>query len=371
MKHLSLVLIGLLSLSVVFLGSCKKDEAEADDVQVPENFKVDIPSSVSSSEAKNLKDGELTGGDIYGHLRTFIYVGEESAEVVEEIMQAIGQHNLSQSMSFSFESDDDGRTKNVEVIENAEYEGLSYEYMLTMTDAESESNADGGYALQVFWDIEPVKGVAVLKPYNLDREENPVENDIMYRVDYSEAGSDYEQEMTVYIAGLELPQETSLGDDRFAMETLKMFAGRKGNIIDVYGNSNHPLAWLFDENGEKGLNWAFAASADEDANISAAEVGLPPSSLDSDSRTVLLDDYSIHSVFRSELTELGYAEQLVDVYLVNANAPGYFHQGGFLSAGTSPGESYAEIESSLESLVPYNPIEVSNLTISFKTDAAL
>ena len=47
----------------------------------------------------------------------------------------------------------------------------------------------------------------------------------MYRIDYSEAETDYEAQMVVYISGLVLPDPT-VGENRFAMETLKMFAGK-------------------------------------------------------------------------------------------------------------------------------------------------
>ncbi len=369
MKKISLILTVIFALAVVFTG-CKKDDDLIKTDIVPQNFKVDIPSSISNAANKATKDDVLDGNDIYEHLTTFIAVGEGAADIVQDIMRAIREYDLDQAMTFSFQSDDDGRTKHVVIIENSEFEGQMWEYQLSMTDE------DGGKAMQIFWNNSPVKGIAILNPYNIDRttvnewsqEEQWTDENTMYRVDYSEAGTYYEAEMTVYISDLKLP-ESSEGDNRFAIETLKMFAGKKGDIIDVYGNSNHPNAYFFDDSKE-GFNWAFAAAGDEVSDIGVAEVGLPLSTLDETSRTVLLVDNSIHNVFEQELIYLGIPQVDIDVYLVNTAAPGYFYDGGFLSAGTSPGTSYDAIEASMESLTPYNPVLISNLTIQFKDDNA-
>jgi len=363
MKKISLILTVIFATAILFTSCKDKNEIKAD--IIPSKFKVDIPSSISNATSKSDKDGVLDGNDIYGHLRTFIAVGEGSADIVQAIMGAIREYELDQAMSFSYTSDEDGRTKNVVIIENSTFEGQTYEYKLTTTDQ------DGGKALQIFWNNSPVKGVSILKPYNINRSEtdNWSGENTMYRVDYSEASTNYDAEMTVYISGLVLPGSTT-GEDRFAMETLKMFAGKKGDIVDVYGNSNHPNAYFFNETGEKGFNWAFAASGDDSSNIGVAEVGLPASSLNTTSRTVLLENNSIHNIFNNELVALNYPQVDIDVYLAQTQAPGYFSNSGFLNAGTSPGTSYDAIQSSMENLTPYNPVSVSNLTISFKDDDA-
>jgi len=368
MKKINLLLSAIVMVAILFT-SCKKDE---DDIVVtestlPSNFKVDIPSSISNATAN--KNDKSTGGEIYGHLRTFIFVGESAAEVVQDIMRAISVHNLSQAMEISFESDDDGRTKKLIVIENSNFEGKNYDFQLTMTDALAESNADGGVAMQIFWNKSSVIGLTILKPYNLNRTENPEENEILYRIDYSEIGNHYDQEMTVYISGLPIPADVSSGDDKFTMETLKMFAGRKGDIVDVFGNSNHPKAWLFNEENV-GFNWAFAASSDRAQNIASAEVGLPSSSLNSTSRTVLLEENSIHNIFETEIRALypNIAQADLDVHLADTNGAAFFHEGGFITAGTSPGTSYDEISTSMSNLVPFNPSEVSIMKIEFKSE---
>ncbi len=363
MKKISLILTVIFALSIM-LTSCKKDKEVIKADIIPQNFKVDIPSSISNSSKANKSDN-LDGGEIYGHLTTFIAVGENSAEIVESIMRTIREYDLDQAMSFSYTSDDDGRTKSVVIVENSTFEGQSWEYQLTTTDE------DGGKAMQIFWNNSPVKGISIFNPYNFNRSETDEWSDenTMYRIDYSEAGTYYDAEMTVYISGLKLPDNT-IGDNRFAMETLKMFAGKKGDIVDVFGNSNHPNATLFDEN-TVGFNWAFAAAGNEASDIGVAEVGLPPSNLNSTDRAVILGQYSIHDVFYNELIAEGYSQTEIDIYLVNTNPPGYFTNDGFLIAGTSPGSSYDAIQSSMENLTPYNPVTVSNLTISFKNDSAL
>jgi hypothetical protein len=369
MKKISLILTVIFAISLLFT-SCDKNANLINADIVPDNFKVDIPNSLSNASDKASKDDVLDGNDIYGHLTTFIAVGEGAADIVQGIMRAIRRYDLDQAMSFSFESDEDGRTKSVVIIENSSFEGQIWEYQLTMKDE------DGGTALQVFWNNSPVKGIAILNPYNIDRttvnewsqSEQWTDENTMYRVDYSEAETDYEAQMIVYISGLKLPDSIQ-AYNRFAMETLKMFAGKKGNVVDVYGNSNHPKAYFFDDTKE-GFNWAFVAAGNDVANIGIAEVGLPPSYLDETSRTVLLETHSIHNVFETELTALGYSQTDIDVYLAHTLAPGYFANGEFLQAGTSPGSSYDEIQSSMETLSPYNPIEISNLSIQFKDDDA-
>lgn len=359
MKKISLILTAIFATAILFTSCNDKNEIKAD--IIPENFKVDIPSSLSNDVAQKAdKNAVMNGGDIYGHLTTFISVGEGAADIVQEIIRAIRLYDLDQAMAFSYQGEEDGRTKNVVIIENSEFEGKVWEYQLTTTDE------DGGTALQVFWNNSPVVGISIINPYNLDRTTDETWNDVntMYRVDYSEISAGYDAEMKVYISGLVLPDPT-VGENRFAMETMKMFVGKRGDIVDVFGNSNHPNASFFDEN-TVGFNWAFAAAGDESNDRGVAEVGLPPSNLDETDRVVLLETYSIHDVFYNELIELGYSEADILDYIVNTEAPGYFNNDGFVAAGTSPSTAYNAAEASMSNLTPYNPVLISNLTIQFK-----
>ena len=149
------------------------------------------------------------------------------------------------------------------------------------------------------------------------------------------------------------------------MSTLRMFAGRKGDVVDVFGNSNHPNAILF--SGSVGFNWAFVASGDDSRHAGVAEVGLPPSSLDSDNRKVLLQEYSIKNVFTREIASVwpGIDQQLLDTYLKSTAAPGYFGSNGFISGGESPGADWDALGARLNDLSPYSPAEVSSLNVTF------
>jgi len=374
MKKLSLILTVLISFSFIFT-SCNPDEMEPIDNNImPDKFKVDIPAALMSEGTKSLKSkksDELQGNDIYEHLTTFINVGDEAAEIVSDIIKGISAYNLSQPMSFTFTSEEDGRDKNVVIVEKSTYDEKEWQYQMTITDADSEENDDGGIGIQIFWDKDPVDGIAILKPYNINRDEIPYFSEAMFRIDYSETGSNsYEQEMTVYIAGLktDIPHL-----DPFVMETLKMNVGKNGNTIEVYGNSNHPNAVLF--TSDHGFNWAFVAAGSNVSEIGVAEVALPPSDLNSTDRQVILKDHSIKNVFTEEINSwfmeiygVTPTEQQLAIYLQNTEAPGYFNNDGFVQGGTSPGPEYDVFEAAINNLTPYNPIEVSDLTIAFKTE---
>jgi len=301
-------------------------------------------------------------------LNNFIYLGDAAAEVVEEIIKAIRVYGLSKPMNFSYTSDDDGRTKKVVVIDNASFEGVIWQHQLTIVDAASENNADGGIGLQVFWNTKPTLGIAMLRPHHWDRSETQNMDSTLYRIDYSEAGNNiYEATMTVSIYKWDLNLS-----DRFHMDNLMMFVGKAGDRIDVVGNSNHPDAWLFLQE-PKSFNWAFVASGSASKNIGVAEVGLPPSQLNETRREVLLETYSLQNVFTSQIREYVYQTYgvypdaaTVASYLTNTEAPGFFNSGGFVQGGTSPSNEYDVLVSNIQGLVPYNPHSISNLTLNFK-----
>lgn len=369
MKKINLKVLVLLLAGLAFFYSCQQeaDIPQPEGSILPERFGVDIPDALSSmnySSGRVADIDTLQGNVIYSHLNTFIHVGEEAAEIVRDIIFGIRLYQINRPMSLSFESDEDGRTKNLVVVENASYDGENWEFKLTITDAASEGEADGGKGLQIFWNRSPIKGVALLKPYNIYRGSHMEMSETLFRIEYSESGDHgYENHMLVAIADLPLSHPL---EDPYAMSTLKMFAGKNGDIIDVYGNSNHPNASFFA--GNSGFNWAFVASGSESQEIGVAEVGLPPSNLDEPSREVLLAYHSIKEVFTREINEVwpGIDEESVDAYLHNTGAPGYFADHGFVQGGDSPGEEYDALEGRLNNLSPYNPKEVTNLSIVFQ-----
>ncbi len=367
MRKIRQIITAMLAVSLLFaFTACDNEDENTEEVTesaFPERFKVDIPSSISQvSEAKTDKD-ELSGDDIYTHLTTFIAIGEASAELVEEIMLAISTFGLNNEMDITYTSDDDGRDKHMVVVSNATFEGKTFEYQLTVTDELSESEEDGGKAMQVFWNANPIDGIAILKPYNIDRENNEG-MEVMYRIDYSETGANgYDAEMTVYIANYPMVDPSV---DPYCINHLKMFAGKKGNQIDVYGNSNHPNAIFFTD--DTGFNWAFAASSDETLNIAVAEVGLPPCTLDASDRETILGTYSMHDVFEEQIYE-EYPEAdsaFVAQYLADTNPPGFFDESGFIASETAPSDAYGDIKAAIQELTPYNPSQINTLTVEFK-----
>jgi hypothetical protein len=374
------------AIAALFFSACEMDNVNPKDSEygiLPEHFKVDIPNSLSNSNYKStsLKSSQadtVNGNIIYWHLNTFIAVGEGAADIVEAAMWSIHFYHIEDVLYLSFTSDEDNRVKNLEVIKNVEFRDREWEYQLTITDAESEGDDDGGIGMQVFWSKDPVEGIAVFKPYNLNRRKNADVDKAMFSIEYSEKGtSDYETFMIVEIAGL--PVETH---NPFALETLKMFVGKNGDVVEVYGNSNHPNA-QFNRNDDQaiGFNWAFVASGNDKNDIAVAEVGLPSSQADITERTEILENNSIKKVLTREFTNYIVAEYakwgitlnplevatLLTPYLKNADAPGYFNTNGFVQGGVAPNNEYTGLESNIRSLVPYNPYAISNLEISFRS----
>lgn len=371
-------IFGMLAISsALFFTACEQDDPipnNQTETILPERFKVDIPSALSSDntlKSATLKSGQndtLQGGEIYASLKVFIAIAEGAADVTEAIIKSIVGHNIENVNEVTFTSDEDGRVKHAIVTKDVTYDGREWQYELTITDQESEGNEDGGIGLQVFWNNSPIEGIAMIKPANTNH--NDINNDgpAIFSVEYSEKGmGDYESYMIVKIT--DLPVEE--GDDaRFACNAIKLFVGKKGDIVDVYGNSNHPNAKFFTD--DTGFNWAFVASADRNLNIGVAEVALPPTTLDSDSREVILKEYSIKNVFTMQVNQW-FMENYHVVpdsavlagYLHNADAPGYFNSREFIQGGTAPNDSYSEIEGRLNALTPYNPKEISELDIQF------
>lgn len=376
MKRLKFISYALLmGMAMMFLATSCDENPEVTTQQdlLPENLRVKIPSSITHTAnatggrmSGRTNDDMLQGNNIYEHLGNFIAIGDAAAEIAEEIVIGLHKYKIDRILSLSYTSDDDNRVKNLVVESNVEFEGKLWEYELTVTDAESEGNPDGGKAMQVFWNKErPIMGISIIKPYNADRGNNSEMGDGIIRIDYTEVSTKgYDAEMEVFISNLPTPSPL---EDPYAMSTLHMFAGRKGDVVDVYGNSNHPNAILFA--GNTGFNWAFVASGSDPKEIGVAEVGLPPSSLDVSDRNVLLKDYSIKNVFTNEINAVwpGLDPTLLAMYLQNTSAPGYFNnKEGFLSGGISPGPEWDVFASRLENLSPYNPLETSNLVVSFK-----
>lgn len=374
LKQISIVPMVALAFSLV-LSSCKNNqEVKPQGDILPATLRVAIPASMSNQNvtavggriAARSKEDTLKGNEIYQNLNTFIAVGDVASKAVEEFMGGIRKYHIDRIISLTYVSSDDNRTKNLVVESEVTFEGKSWDYELTVTDADGQGDPDGGKGLQIFWNKRNlVQGIAIIKPYNCDRVKNANMPDALFRIDYTEGGAlGYDAQMEVRIAGIPLGNPL---DNPFAIGSLHMFVGKAGDVVDVFGNSNHPNAILF--SSDTGFDWAFVASGSDPKNIAVAEVGLPPSKLDASDRTILLKDYSIKNVFTQQInaTWPGLDPALVASYLKNTAAPGYFNtKNGFLSGGVSPGADWDVLASRLDAMSPYNPLQTSNLTISFK-----
>ena len=372
-KILSMGIMALIA--GIIMTSCEKSGMNTDESSIlPERFKIDIPQSLSdnSEVINNLKSTKaadsLSGNQMYRHLRTFIAVGEKSADILETLLRSIRIHKIEQVIELTYVSEDDDQLKHLVVEKNVEFEGRRWEYFMTISDVDSEPNEDGGVGLQLFWSKNPIEGIAIIKPFNLDQSERTMFSHAMYRIEYSEKRrGDYESYMIVSIADLPVGFPRF---DRFAMDGLKMFVGKNGDIIDVFGNSNHPNASFF--SNRCGFNWAFVASGSQSQDIAVAEVGLPPSLLNATGSEILLKEYSIKNVLTQEINDwfletFGFKPDSADLaaYLGNADAPGYFANNGFIQGGVAPGDEYAIYEERIANLSPYSPKAISTMEIFF------
>ena len=367
MKKLSFISFAVLFATTLFFTGCDLDPTGpvGESSILPEKFSVDIPDAISQSISakKSVAIDTMKGNDIYEYLTFFINVGEGAAHIVEGMIVAIKVYNIDRIKTLTYESKEDGRIKNLVVVAAPEFEDRLWDYGLTLTDADSESNEDGGKALQIFWNESPRAGIALLKPYNINREDDSELGEAMFRIDYSEEGEmGYDAHMIVSIS--DLPAIEPLLQP-FAMNAMKMFVGKKGDFVDVYGNSSHPNAKLLTTT--TGYNWAFVASGEDSRDVAAAEVGLPLSTLDATGREVLLEENSIKNVFTNEVLTVwpNASQELIDAWLTNTEAPGYFNKQGFVQGGTAPGEEYEAVAERLLGLAPYNPKSIANLQIEF------
>ena len=175
---------GIIILFVLASCDSNPDVTPREDL-LPQQFRVDIPSSISNGDfaggrvrpnGRVLQDDDsIRGEEIYELLAFFIELGDGAGEIVEAIIEGIRIHNIDRVITLTFISDDDGREKNLVVEDNVDFEGQTWDYLLTITDAESEGDPIGGKAMQVFWnDGSPAQGIAIIHLFNMDRAENPM-----------------------------------------------------------------------------------------------------------------------------------------------------------------------------------------------------
>jgi len=355
-KYRNLVVL----LALIFVTACTTDEeAPTASVEVPESFTVDIPEQISSSSSGSLSgrlagdgDGYIEGNEIYESLRFFVHLGERSAEILEftlEIATALDRENI---LSLTYTSDEDGRDKRIEIARDVMRGGVSYQYEMTAYDV-----ADNSLALQLLWNTSPVEGIAIMNPYHINREDADVTEDTFIRIDYSEVSTDYDATMVVSISGHPV-------SDNGDVDNFKMFAGKKGDVVDVMGNSNHPNLVIIDDSFTGGRNYAFVARGDEAADLGVAKLALPPSSV---TTSDVLADYSVYSVLEAEIQSAGVSDQgIIDQILQEAHSPAYFNATGFITSGEdNKPASFSDSFVDLSALSPYVPNDVQSLSLGF------
>ncbi len=365
-----------MALLLFFAIGCKNNQATENTSILPGVMEINIPSSINSAEQeKSALADTVKGSQLYNYMRYFIHIGAVAANTVQRIIDNIRKFNINQPMNFSYTSEMDGRVKNVKVQANQTFGTQTFQFCMTITDAQKEHNPDGGVAAKIYWNRQPVEGIAIIKVANLDCKYDSLFAGTMYRVDYTENPSQtdgYDAKMTVYITGL--PCDSV---HRFSVRNLKMVVLRKDNIVDVYGNSEHPYAWILLPRQRNGIDWAFVASADAQGNIAAVEVGLPPSYLNSSERSVLLGQYSLYNVLFDEV--YNYVKERFGItpdstwvagLLNDAKSPAFFNSQGFKVAGTAPDSHYQMLVSNLNSLCPFNPEQIHSMRITFEAETS-
>ncbi len=359
-KQLTMKSIKIITMlfSLLFIVSCSNDDEIKSSVDVPSKFTVDIPTPISSNtgtlsgRTSGDGDGVIEGDEIYESLRHFIYLGEQSAEILE-LTLVVGAILESQNIrSYTFVGDDDNREKRIDISESVTRGGISYQYEMTMVDTENEDQA-----LQLLWNTNPVSGVAILRPYNIDRTDDEADENAFLRIDYTEDHADYDAAMTISISGVE-PVEN--GD----IDNLKMFAGKKGDIVEVMGNSNHPNVTIIDDSFTGGRNYAFVGRGDESTDLGVVKLALPPSSTDTDD---VLETFSVKAVLEAEIEAVANLDQqTIDAILAEALSPAYFNNTGFITSGSdNKPASFSDEFVDLSGMNPFVPNDIKNLTIGF------
>lgn len=356
MKISKLILLTLVLLLFIGITSCSEEEIAEKRVEIPERFSVDIPSSISkfsgglNGRVAEDGDGIIQGEDIYAALPHFIRLGEASAEIIEYTLLIGAVLETANLGTFTTEETDDERSKRVEIVKNVTRGGADYEFEMTMTDV-----ADGELGLQLLWNTDPVSGVGILRPYYIDRIENK-DLDAYVRINYSEDDPIYDATMTVSLSGIEKVNE---GD----LDNLKMFVGRSGDIVDVFGNSNHPGITIIDPQFTGGRNYAFVGRGDESNNLGVVKLALPPSNVDN---ADVLNTYSVYNVLDQEIKEVSNLDQtIIDAVLAEAGTPAYFDAAGFISADGTVPDGFTEEFVDLDGMSPFVPVQVRDLEIAF------
>lgn len=343
------IVISLL-LSLLVIASCKKKEENppVEKKAVPTRFNVEIPESISSAELqKSINSMDtLSGTEIYKHMRRMVNIADRAGIAMRDILFLMKDFTISQSKVDLFQGSD-GRNKSILVLTDYSYEGTQWEYFLNMTD-------NGNKALQLFWNTNPLKGIAIFKSSELNHSVTQNPNSII-KIVYNDTDSYYDRTMEVSICGLDTI------NTNYAQK-VKLFVGKKDNMVDVYGNSYNPKA-KFAGNLQSSINWAFVAQANATLNIAKADICLPP--CDFTTNTTILQSYSIANVLTYAISSAGITNQQVQQQIMtNSQSPGYYDSTGFVSCGTNI-PSVAHSSLNISGLKPYTPMDIYYMDLQF------
>jgi len=352
----TLKILFLLS-TAVFLSNCGSDDEVAKTLDVPASFTVNIPDAISSNSAalSGRTDGDgngfIEGNEIYESLRGFIYVGEEAAGIMEFVLDVAVELEAADLRTFEFTGDADGRPKRIDIVENVTRGGNSFEYEMRMVDVENED-----LALQLLWNTNPVIGIGILNPYQIERKEE-TSADTFIRIDYGDRVLGYDAVMQVQISGLDVVEN---GD----IDNMSLFVGRMGDLIDVIGNSNHPNLIILDDTFEGGRSYVFVGRGDETSNIGVVKLALPPSGPTTGN---YFETHSVFSVLQSEIQSIGISDQsVIDDILQEAQSPAYFDADGFITSGEDNKPiDFSSVFVDLSSLEAFVPTDIRELKINF------
>jgi len=59
------------------------------------------------------------------------------------------------------------------------------------------------------------------------------------------------------------------------------------------------------------------------------------------------------------------SEEILNAWLTNTEAPGFFDKHRFIQGGEAPGPEYLPLVDRISGLAPYNPTDIANLEINF------
>jgi hypothetical protein len=81
----------------------------------------------------------------------------------------------------------------------------------------------------------------------------------------------------------------------------------------------------------------------------------------------LLERHSIYNVLYNEVKTVWphASDEILNAWLTNTEAPGFFDQDGFIQGGEAPDNRFARLAERILGLSPYNPSNIASLEISF------